>query len=99
MCITNSLIIYREIQGKKVSHKEFLESLILELLGGPKKKYKTKHHCPEYIDPNQKGKGKGRCRMKDCPGKPCWKCSVCSIGEKKVYLCIPNCWRKYHENL
>ena len=59
VCIINSLIIYREIQLKKVSHKEFFESLILELLGEPKKKYKTKHHRPECIDPNQKGKGQG----------------------------------------
>jgi len=33
ICITNSLIIFREITKQKITHKEFLESIILSLLG------------------------------------------------------------------
>ena len=38
ICISNSMIIFREVTGKKIEHKDFLESIIRELLGKPNEK-------------------------------------------------------------
>jgi len=100
VCITNALIIFKEITKQKITHKEFIESIIVSLLGEPKKqkiKTKDKLHLPTYIDP--KNKTQGRCKMEDCTGKPLWKCSTCSSRDKNVYLCIPECWGKFHKSL
>jgi len=38
VCITNALIIFKEITKQKITHKEFIESIIVNLLGEPKNK-------------------------------------------------------------
>jgi len=90
--------IFREITKQKITHKEFLESIILSLLGEPKKKYQKRKVDKLHL-PDPENKSQGRCKVKDCKGKQVWKCSTCSSGENNGYLCMPDCWKKYHKSL
>jgi len=80
-----------------MKHIDFIETIILELLGEPKDKSRKKLHCLEYIDPIKKCERRERCsRYPDCKTLTMWECHACKAGEKRVYLCHPLCFKIYH---
>jgi len=96
VCITNAFIIYQHYHPK-VNHKTFILSIIERLLKQPQKKKSHLLHLPAYLDPNLKS-GK-RLKCKNCDRLSQFYCKECSTMSKKCSLCMPDCWRAYHQNL
>jgi hypothetical protein len=92
--ITNSYIIYREISNSKMTHLDFYKEIIKHLLGEEKEVKNTRNHNPIYIDEEKKSEKRERCN--ECGKLTMYKCEVCSIGKKIIYLCVPKCFNLRH---
>ena len=93
--ITNSYIIYREISNSKITHLEFYKEIIQNFLGNEEKEpKKTRNHNPNYIDEDKKSEKRERCN--ECGKLTIYKCEICSIGKKIIYLCVPKCFNIRH---
>jgi len=77
-----------------MKHTDFLEEIIKELLGEPKDKMKKKIHCPEYIDSIKRSEKRQKCNK--CGELTMWECKTCQVGEKRMYLCVPTCYKIRH---
>ena len=86
---------------KRIDYIEFYCSIIESLIGNIQQKTKnfqqTKYlHLFEFIDPIRKTTARRKCKM--CEKKTTWKCDTCSFGDNIVPLCIPCCFRAYHQS-
>jgi len=85
--VTNSYIIYQELSNSKMSHLEFYKEIIKHLLGNEEKESKkARNHNLIYIYDEKKSEKRERCN--ECGKLTMYKCSICSIGKKNIYLCV-----------
>lgn len=106
----NSYVIFKENVRVKTIYSEYYESVIKSLLGeGKRKKFKEevkvkdsqhymKHDIQYIFSPNFDIKKHKQMRCVNCKNKKTiWRCSRCLDG--KAYLCIPDCYNFFHNNL
>lgn len=97
VCIHNSFILFREVTRSKIFYKTFYYQIIMTLLGQKTSKKKKVFHLVRYIDPEKRSSHRLTCKI--CKSKTSWCCSTCQLNGKLISLCIPNCFRIFHENL
>lgn len=96
VCMANAFIIYTHYHPK-TNHKSFILGIIEGLLKQPMKKKTKIFHLPEYLDPDMKSMKRLTC--KNCNKLSQFWCKECSTASWKCSLCMPECWKAYHENL
>ena len=109
LAVSNSFAIYHEFKQKdlkegekvrRVDYKDYYASIVESLIGNITQKTKQKEnknlHLFEFIDPAKKSMARRKCKM--CDKKTTWKCDSCSFGDNIVPLCIPYCFRAYHQS-
>ena len=105
----NAYICFKSLaKGDYYDQREFRINLMkmifkqeLDEVQKEKIKGKAVRHYPEYYEKDKKNKSqRARIRCKECSNPTIFICGKCSLKSKAdVGLCVPECYRNYHENM